>query len=94
MRPAGKFGAIILLALVVVSVQLGVVRHSIEATPQHVDAVCGYCLAADHTTPVLPAASIALPIFEQETNAIAATPTVPAATPHADHPVRAPPATV
>ncbi len=44
---------VVLLALVVLTVQFGLIQHVIDAGPQHAEATCAFCVAGDHNSPLL-----------------------------------------
>lgn len=89
----GRFRFVALAAVLVV-VQLGLVQHSIEHQPAHLDVACEYC-AAGHT-PGTPLPDVAIPAPDASAAPLQSlfAGTVLPASPARAHRARAPPSSV
>lgn len=85
---------VMFLVLAMLTVQLGLIRHVIDAGPQHSDVTCEFCVAGDHHSPLITAVDGVGP-FHVAAPVKALHPVlVPAAPESAAHRVRGPPRNV
>lgn len=92
-RSRVRAGAVALVFAVIV-VQFGLVKHTIEAGPQHADVACEFCVAGDHHSPLAASVAHVVPIPTAAPPRALHPVVTPAAPERAAHRVRGPPRNV